>query len=636
MWLSWRATQLWIMKMSNAVQPLVHPEIRDLRRLLALCCVIGLVAGLGAAGFYAMLDAGSSFCMGYLANYQPEVAGYEKPLFETFGAVSQGTPILRWVLLILPVGGGLLSGLIIFTFAPEAEGHGTDAAIEAYHFKDGAVRGRVPFIKAITAMITIGTGGSGGREGPIAQIGAGFGSMLGRWMRVPPDERRILMAAGMAAGIGAIFHAPLAGTLFAAEVLYRGPDMEHETLVPAFTTSIIAYSVFGAIFGFHPLFDTPDYAFVEVRMLLPYLILAVVSALGAMLFVRAFYGVRKIMFGRVNIPNHLKPAVGGIMVGVIGFFLPEALGAGYGVVQMCFSDSVLSLPSAERLLAVLPEGISEAGAAALLLALIAFGKIATTAFSIGSGGSGGVFGPAVVIGGALGGATGIVCAQLFPGLDIRPGAFALVGMAGFFAGAANTPVSTIIMVSEMTGNYELLVPSMLVCMVTFILCRRFVLYEKQLPSRLDAPSKLGNMASAILRRLLVGHAVGKRADADLSIVPENMTLHQLVKVFTASTQACFPVVDKQEKLAGVIDARDIRRIVTQPFIADLIIARDIASAATTVTTDDSLLAAINNLVTTGSDEIVVVDAGDPRRIVGTLSRGDIIAAYNRQIIDRVG
>ncbi len=143
------------------------------------------------------------------------------------------------------------------------------------------------------------------------------------------------------------------------------------------------------------------------------------------------------------------------------------------------------------------------------------------------------------------------------------------------------------------------------------------------------------MASAILRRLLVGHAVGKRADADLSIVPENMTMHQLIKVFTASTQACFPVVDKQEKLTGVIDSRDIRRIVTESFIADLIIARDIATPATTVTTDDSLLAATNNLVTTGSDEIVVVDAGDPRHIVGTLSRGDIVAAYNRQIVDRV-
>ncbi len=666
----------------ESIEPTVRPPARDLRRLLALCIVTGLVAGFGAAGFYVMLDAGSSFCMGYLANYHPTGPGNEETLFD-FGAKTRpsagagdhaggssldaqgstsvangaatgadashtsdstsggGLGRLRWLLLILPIAGGLLSGWITFTFAPEAEGHGTDAAIEAYHFKDGGVRARVPLIKAVTSMITIGTGGSGGREGPIAQIGAGFGSVLGRWMKVPPDERRILMAAGMAAGIGAIFHAPLAGTLFAAEVLYREPDMEHEVLVPAFTTSIVAYSVFSAIFGFHPLFATPGYVFDNPWLLLPYLALAVVMALGAMLFVKAFYGIRKLMFQHVHIRNHFKPAIGGLFVGVIGFFIPEALGAGYGVVQACFNrdtgilPNVMSLPSAGAMLDILPDGLGYVSAAALLLVVIALAKIGTTAFSIGSGGSGGVFGPAVVIGGALGGAVGIICAQVCPAeWNVQPGAFALVGMAGFFAGAANTPVSTIIMVSEMTGNYHLLVPSMLVCMVAYMLCKRATLYEKQLPSRLDAPSKLGNMASTILRKLVVEHAIGKRSDADLSIVPEDMTFHQLVKVFTASTQACFPVVDKDEKLTGVIDSRDIRRIVTEPFVADLIIARDIAVPATTVTTRDSLLAATNNMVKTGSNEIVVVDDADSRRVVGTLGRNDIIASYNRQIVER--
>ncbi|MBN2560434.1 MAG: chloride channel protein [Phycisphaerae bacterium] len=626
------------MKMPDPVQHLVHPEVRNLRRLLCLCIVVGLVAGLGAATFYVMLDAGSAFCMGYLANYHPMGPGNEQPVFE-FGTLHEGPSILRWLLLILPMAGGLVSGVIIFSLAPEAEGHGTDAAIEAYHFKDGAVRTRVPLVKAITAMITIGTGGSGGREGPIAQIGSGFGSILGRWMRLPPDERRILMAAGMSAGIGAIFHAPLAGTLFAAEVLYREPDMEHEVIVPAFTTSIIAYSTFGVIFGFHPLFDTPAYGFSDPRILFPYLLLAVVVALGAMLFVRAFYGVRKIMFKHLPIPNHFKPAIGGIFVGVIGFFIPEALGAGYGIVQACFNSDehvlpdIMSLPSAQALQDFMPDGLGYVSVAALLLAIIALAKIGTTAFAIGSGGSGGVFGPAVVIGGALGGAMGIVCREVFPGVDVQPGAFALVGMAGFFAGAANTPVSTIIMVSEMTGNYNLLVPSMLVCMVSYILCKRYTLYEKQLPSRLDAPSKLGNMASAILRRLLVERAIGKRADADLSIVHEDMTFHQLAKVFTASTQACFPVVDKNEKLTGVIDSREIRRIVTEPFVADLIIAGDIAVPAATVTASDSLLAATNTMVKADSNEIVVVDEKDPRRVVGTLSRNDIIAAYNRQIVE---
>lgn len=617
-----------------------HGDIQNLTRLLALCLLVGLVAGLGAAAFFTMLEAGTAFCMGYLANYHPSPAGHEDPieLFQ-FGSLFAGTSTVRWMLLILPAVGGLLSGWITFKFAPETEGHGTDAAIEAYHFKDGAIRRRVPFIKAITAMITIGTGGSGGREGPIAQIGSGFGSMLGRWFRVAPDERRILMAAGMAAGIGAIFHAPLAGALFAAEVLYRGPDLEHEVFVPAFVTSIVAYSIFGAIFGFHPLFITPEYAFDQVTMLLPYFVLGVISALGAMLFVRVFYGVRHLMFNRLTmIPNSLKPAVGGLVVGIIGFFLPEALGAGYGVIQACFNNdagtlpAIMQLPSALKLKGLLPDGLGYLSVAALLLAIIAFAKMATTAFSIGSGGSGGVFGPAVVIGGALGGATGLVCQGLFPAMGIEPGAFVLVGMAGFFAGAANAPISTIIMVSEMTGNYELLVPSMLVCIVSFVLCRNFTLYEKQLSTRLDAPSKLGNMAGALLRKMTVGQALIRRVGNDLVFVGGDMNFSELLKRYTHSSQACFPIVDDDQRLTGVIDAADIRRIITETGVADLIIARDIGRPATTVTEEDSLLAAVNNLAAADENELVVVAEKDPRQITGILSRGDIIAAYNRQII----
>jgi len=617
-----------------------HVERQNLTRLLCLCLVVGLVAGLGAAGFFVMLDAGTAFCLGYLANYFPFHPGYEEPisLFQ-FGSLIVGSSIFRWMLLVLPVAGGILSGVLTFALAPETEGHGTDAAIEAYHFKDGAIRRRVPVIKAITSMITIGTGGSGGREGPIAQIGAGFGSMLGRWFKVPPDERRILMAAGMSAGIGAIFHAPLAGALFAAEVLYRGPDLEHEVIVPAFVTSIVAYSVFGAIFGFHPLFRTPDYEFDEVVMLLPYFVLGVISALGAMLFVRAFYGVRHLMFERLAwIPNHVKPAMGGLVVGIIGFFLPEALGAGYGVIQACFdtdagiAPGIMQLPTAGYVSDLFPGGIGYLSVTALLLAFIAFAKMGTTAFAIGSGGSGGVFGPAVVIGGALGGATGLVCQAAFPGMDIQPGAFVLVGMAGFFSGAANTPISTIIMVSEMTGNYHLLVPSMLVSIVSFILCRRFTLYEKQLSTRLDAPSKLGNMANTILRRITVGQALARRAHGDLISVHGDMSFNELLKRYTHSSQACFPIVDDRQRLTGVVAAADIRRIITETTLANLIIARDIGRPATTVTLDDSLLSAINNLVQSDENELIVVEETDPKHVTGILSRGDIIAAYNRQIV----
>ena len=623
----------------KVTRTLEDPQLRQLGRLLAICALVGLVAGLGAAAFYVMLDASRAACLGYLANYDPAMPGFEKPLFD-FGSWRSGGSIVRWALLLLPAAGGLLSGIIVFTLAPEAEGHGTDSAIEAYHFKDGFIRARVPVVKAITSMLTIGSGGSAGNEGPISQIGSGFGSVLGQWLKVPPHERRLLMAAGMGAGIGAIFHAPLAGAIFAAEVMYRGPDFEHEALVPAFIASIVAYSVYGWIFGFHPMFDTPQYSFHQPASLLAYLILAVIVSLGALLFVKTLYGMRRITFVRLQRwPNHIKPAIGGLLAGIIGFFLPEALGTGYGTVQMCFNSdagrepALMALPTAQAVVALLGWRISPVALGAGLLAAIGLGKILTTSLTVGSGGSGGAFGPAVVIGAALGGATGLVCMHLFPYLDIQPGAFALVGMAGFFAGAAHTPVSTIIMVSEITGNYDLLVPSMLVCITSFVLCRRFTLYEKQLLSRLEAPTKLGNMASAILRRLTVREALATRRDTPV-LVARSTSLSELMKRFAQSTHAAFPVVDEKQQLVGVVDAGDIRRVVTEAGVGDLIIAGDIEKTAVTITPDDSLLSAINSMVQAGSLDLVVVESPGSRQVVGTLNRADIFTAYNRAMIEQ--
>ncbi len=631
------------MKVSDFSHAFQDPELRSQLRLIFLCILVGVVAGLGAVAFHVMLDFSKSFFMGGLVGYKPISPGNEHSIAEQFFTHAESLPVRRWLLLILPAVGGLVSGLIVFNLAPEAEGHGTDAAIEAYHFKDGAVRKRVPFVKAVASMITIGTGGSAGREGPIAQIGSGFGSMLGQWIKLAPHERRVLMSAGMAAGIGAIFQAPFAAALFAMEVLYRDPDFEHEVFVTGFISSIVAYSVFGSIFGFHPLFtNTSAYAFNHVEVLVPCLLLAVVSAGGAILFIKVFYGVRDFTFNRVKIPNYLKPALGGLLVGVIGFFLPEALGAGYGAVQMCFTQDLTSidaftsqiqrLPTFDYLTDLLPNIVPPVGIAALLLALIGLAKIATTSLTVGTGGSGGVFGPAIVVGGVFGGAVGVVCQWVFP--NVHPGMFALVGMAGFFAGAANSPVSTIIMVSEMTGNYRLLVPSMLVCIISYGLCRKYTLYEKQLTSRLDAPTKVGKMASSILKRLTVQQAMNIVPHGPTITVNRSTSFRELRELFAQTSQACFPVVDDEKHLAGVIDERDIRRIVTESAMEELIIARDIELPLRSVMPDDSLLAAVNRLAESNREELVVVSPEEPDQVVGTLNRGDIIAAYNRQIVTR--
>lgn len=593
-------------KLQRLTEDLPRDRARSLGVLLLLSVVVGIAAGLGAIAFYWMLDASQALFLDRVAGYRPTPPGGEEPLFtESTRAFS------RWALLLLPAAGGLVSGFLVWKLAPEAEGHGTDAVIDAYHHRRGEIRRRVPFVKALTAALTIGTGGSAGREGPIAQIGAGLASTLAQWLRLPRKERAILTAAGMGAGIGAIFHAPLAGAIFSAEVMYAELDLEHEVLWPAFISSIVAYGLFAVKFGWSTLFVTPPFEFHDVAQLLPYTLLALVVAAGAALHVRLFYGVRD-AFRRLSAPAWLKPALGGLVVGAVGWFLPDALATGYGVLQQGLELDV------------------EAPAiGAGLLVLLALGRMATTAFSIGSGGSGGVFGPSIVIGGCLGGAVGLASARLFPWIDVQPGAFVMVGMAGFFAAAGHVPLSTIIMVAEMTGNYHLLVPSMLVCIVAYLLVGRRGLFEHQLATRLDAPSKRGHMMSAVLRRLTVQDALTDGRGRSAPRVAGATPLPALLEKVAESGHECFPVVDAEDRLVGVVDGRTIRYVLGEQDAGNLLLAMDLATPPVTLVPEDSLERAIARMRSAGRDELVVVATGDATRVLGTLSHADIVATYDR-------
>jgi len=578
--------------------------VRELWRTLALSALVGVVAGLGAIAFFTMLEAGRWFFLELMAGYHPASPGGEGALF-----TPPATELRRWLLVLVPALGGLASGALVFWLAPEAEGHGTDAAIQAYHHKGGQIRKRVPLVKALSAAITIGSGGSGGREGPIAQIGAGFGSALARALRLRPHERRMLMAAGMAAGVGAIFHAPLAGALFSAEVLYSDLDLEVEVLIPSVICSIVAYAVFALWSGWQPLFTTPAFTFSNPLELGPYLVLALAVAGGAILYVRVFYGLRDAFHG-LRIPRMLKPALGGLGVGVIAFFLPEAIGTGYGLLQ---------------------QAIDGRAGVGLLLAVAGL-KILATGLSIGSGGSGGVFGPAVVIGGALGGGVGLLLQQVLPGLGLQPGAFALVGMAGFFAAAANTPISTIIMVSEMTGNYQLLVPSMWVCFLAYMLCRRHQLYEHQVPNRFQAPSHLGDMLEAVLRRIPVARVLATRATTQAWEVRPGTDLHTLSELFARSGYSSFPVVDEAGRLQSMVHGRELRTALADHAPDQLVVAADLAHPPLTITPGDDLFLAIRRMTAQRTDELIVVDAGEPTRPLGLISRGDVVSAYHDALV----
>ena len=563
---------------------------------------IGLIAGTGAIIFHYLCQIGVHYFMDLMAGYRPPAPAGEHHLFPP-----STRELNRWILLFLPALGGILSGWLVYTFAPEAEGHGTDAAINAYHNAGGFIRARVPFVKTIASAITLTTGGSGGREGPIAQIGAGFGSFLATRLKLSQRERRIMMAAGVAAGVGSIFRAPLAGALFAAEVLYRDPEFESEVIIPAGISSVVAYCLFCLVFGWGSLFESPAFAFQNPLELGPYVLLALVLSATGVFYVKSFYGITGFFHG-LNIPNHIKPAIGGLCTGIIGFFLPQTLAFGYGFAQQAL-DNELTIP---------------------FLLLLALGKVLTTSFTIGSGGSGGVFGPSIVIGGAMGGAVGQFFHQIMPGVVTEPGAFVVVGMAGFFTAVSNTPISTIIFVSEMTNSYHLLLPSLLVCSVAYLVSQRWTIFHRQVKSRLDSPAHAGDFFVDILQTIKVKDLM--ESVRKVTLIPQDMTFSEFKSYFSKSSQHYFPVMDQHKKLSSIFSINDVRGVLFSPEIERLVVMKDIGTSEIIVTTpSEDLNDVLKKFTTKNIDSLPVVQEDDHTELIGMLNRREVIAFYNQQI-----
>lgn len=564
--------------------------------------LIGIIAGTGSIIFQYLCQLGSHLFMDWMAGYRPP-----QPAGEGHILPPTATVFNRWILLFLPAAGGLLSGWIVYRFAPEAEGHGTDAAIEAYHQKGGFMRSRVPVVKTIASAITLTTGGSGGREGPIAQIGAGFGSFMATRLKLSERERRIMLAAGIGAGVGSIFRAPLAGALFASEVLYSDPDFESEVIIPAGISSVVAYCLFSLVFGWGTLFDSPEFRFQNPLELGPYIVLALVLSVLSLCYVKSFYGVTD-LFKKIRIPNHVKPAIGGMLTGMVGFYLPSTLAFGYGYAQQAIFNEL---------------------AISVLLAL-ALGKIVTTSFTIGSGGSGGVFGPSVVIGGAMGGVVGKLFHQLIPGVVTSPGAFVVVGMAGFFTAVSNAPISTIIFVSEMTNSYELLLPSLFVCSICYVTSRRWSIYRKQVKNRVASPAHAGEFMVDVLQLIKVRdlmHLVRK-----VPTIPEHMPFQQFKVFFSQTKQHYFPVMDEENRMRGIFSSTDIRGVLFSPEIEHLVVMRDIATSSVVATTaSEDLNTVLQKMTTKNIDSLPVVSEDDAQVLLGMLNRRDVIAFYNRQV-----
>ena len=446
------------------------PLFRPTYRLIGFSLLAGVFGAVAALGFDALVDLAQRYLLVGIGGYQPPEVGTLLP----HASIPAG-----WKRLWLPVVttlGGLLSGFIVYRWAPEAEGHGTDAAIGAYHQKGGLVRPRVPLIKAITSALTIGSGGVAGREGPAAQISVGLTTLLARWLGLRGEERRSLLLAGMAAGLAAIFRAPLGMAIFAVEILYAGMVFESEALIYTVIAAVSSYAMFGFFAGWDSLFEIPaGMSFHQPSLLLAFAILGLLAGLLGAVLPTLLYRARD-LFRKLPGPPHLKPAIGGLLVGLLGMAAPEILGTGYGWIELAMAGKMTL-------------------AAVLLLLLL---KGPGMALTIGSGGSGGVFAPTVTMGAMLGAVVGLLVQAHLPAAGSSVAAFVVVGMAAVFAGAARTPISTLIMVAEMTGGYGLIVPAMLANIIAYVVQRSLTdgrryptLYESQVERREDSPLHRG-------------------------------------------------------------------------------------------------------------------------------------------------
>ncbi len=567
------------------------------QKWMVLGVLIGVVAGLGAIAFFEAIDLSTRLFLGRMAGLTPPVAAGE-------GATIVTSAGHRWLLPAIVALGGLLSGVIVYTLAPEAEGHGTDAAIDAFHRKGGRIRSRIPPIKLIASAITIGSGGSAGREGPTAQIAAGFGSWLGDAFRLTPHDRRIAVAVGMGAGIGAIFKAPLGGAILAAEILYIR-DFELDAIIPGFIASVIGYAIFGAWSGWTPVFgDTHGLTFTQPESLMWYVVLGLAAGVGGIAYAKTFYAARD-AFHRLRIPPHFKPAIGGLCVGVIALWFPQVLSMGYGWIQLGIDGNTIEL------------------ATGTMLALVAL-KIIATSLTIGSGGSGGVFAPGLFIGGMLGGGIWGALHTHVPWMPDTPAPFVIVGMMALFGGVAKAPIAVMLMVAEMTGEFSMLVPAMIATSIAYLVAGDIRIYESQVPTRADSPAHRGEYNVPLITAISVGGAMRRGVVAG---APGD-SIEAAEERMDAADVRGLAIVDAG-RLVGMFTVSDALRAHKD----------DVCSVSAAMTTDlqvaypdEHLHAALLRMTSARVSRLPVVERERPWHLLGMINVRDVAQALELELV----
>ena len=599
-------------------------EFQLLGRMLLQAALVGAAAGLLGSLFFAGVEATQREVLERLLGYAPLRASGERIL----GEFSEPTPFRPWLLLLVPAVGALAAGALSTWLAPETLGGGADAIIHAFHQTRGIVRKRVAFVKALVSILTLGTGGSGGREGPTMQMGGAVGSLIAQVMRTTDRERRIMLVAGTAAGMAAVFRTPLGAALLAVEVLHRD-DFEADALVPSVLASVVSYSVFIAFFGEQTLFGhATSYPFVPGHLPL-YALLAIVISIVASLFLATLHWVQKTT-RRLPIAEWTKPGLGGLALGlfatpiivVMGPHLGQAgqglgiLGGGYGAAQLAISGADW-FPLGWR-------GVE-------LLALLGALKTIATSLTVGSGGSAGDFGPSLVVGGIFGGAFGRAAQLLFHDPRIDPGAFALVGMGTFYGGLAHVPIASLVMTCELAGSYDLLVPLMLAEGIAFVALRHVSLYGSQVATKRDSPAHRDDLIFDVLTDIRVADVV-VRDRPYVTFTTRTPAAEVTQRAALNAWQDVFPVLDEAGKLVGIVISDVLRTIAANPDIGEVAIAHDLMMPPVSVKDTDDLQQALEAILEHGLREIIVVGGGG--HIVGFLDEAEITRIYQKATSSR--
>jgi CIC family chloride channel protein len=569
--------------------------------IVILSVFVGILGGFGAIAFRLLIDGLQSLAIG-------------KSGTSILGRLAE----LHWLhLLLLPAVGGLLVTSLVQAFAREAKGHGVPEVMEAVALHGGRIRKRVVAVKSLASALCIATGGSVGREGPIVQIGSALGSTIGQWLHMPRQRLRLLVGCGAAAGIAATFNAPVAGVMFAIEIILGNYAIT--TLTPLILSSVIATVVchaFPAITGGNVrAFSIPfKYSLASAWEIPGFFVLGALAALVALAFTVSLYWFED-RFDSIRIPPVAKGVLGGLILGGIYLGLPlvtggvHCFGIGYQSIEMALRDEL----------------------AWHVLALLVLIKLLCTGVSIGSGGSGGIFAPSLFLGAMAGGAFGAALKAVFPAsIHIHSGAYALVGMGAVVAGTTHGTITAILIIFELTGDYQIMLPLMISCVIAGLITTRLKkdsIYTQKL-SRRGIELHLG-IEATIMESTLVRALMHR----DVPTVPTTAGFQEVLRRMLDENIEDLYVTDEHGALQGIISLNDVKAVINEAGLDEVLIAADLMDIRfQCVTPESTLLQCIDKFAAGGEDELPVVEDQKSRKLVGLVTHRSIFLLYNREVL----